>query len=61
MGGRIEEVGGCLGLSHKLAIVQRQNFLGRAGEGMTFSLGYLSPKLNGFHLVEKWHSFLMVN
>lgn len=48
---------GCLGLSNDLADLQQQNFPGRAGEGMTFSLGYLSAELNGFHLVEKWHSF----
>jgi len=35
----------------------------QTGEGVTFSKGYLSARLNDFHehLLEKWHSFLMVN
>lgn len=35
----------------------------RAEEGVTFSLGYLSMRLNCFHrhLLEKQHSSLMVN
>lgn len=50
---------GCLGLSNKLATLLRQNLLRRAGAGVTFSQGYLSVGLNGFHVrvLDKCHSF----
>lgn len=47
----------CLGLS--TAILSWQNFVRRAGEGVTFSFGYSSTRLNGFHelLLEILNSF----